>query len=103
MWPVARVPAGQMEATTFDIFRNLKWCQCDWLRCVYKGTKGTTGHFIMSDTRVALCVRSNQECHSTAICWTNDITSNPSKEMLRYLGLNRAVTALILNIDGIYL
>lgn len=60
-WPVARVPAGQMEATTFDIFRNLKWCQCDWLRSVYKGTKGTTGHFIMSYRRAALCVRSIKE------------------------------------------
>lgn len=48
---VTRVPAGQMEATTFDIFRNLKRCQCDWLRCVYKRAKGTRYYyFIMART-----------------------------------------------------
>lgn len=48
VWPDAWGPAGQVEATTSDIFRNLQWGQCDWLCCVHKGTKGTKRHFIMS-------------------------------------------------------
>lgn len=48
VWPDAWGPAGQVEATTSDIFRNLQWGQCDWLCCLHKGTKGTTRHFIMS-------------------------------------------------------
>lgn len=35
--------AGQMEAATSDVFRNIQWRQCNWLCCVHKGTKGAAG------------------------------------------------------------
>ena len=61
---VTRVPAGQMEAATFDIFRNLKWCQCDWLRCVYKRAKGTRV-FIMAyiSSTLPFTIRVELSCH----------------------------------------
>lgn len=41
VWSDARDPAGQMEAATSDVFRNLQRGQCARLCCMHKGTKGT--------------------------------------------------------------
>lgn len=40
VWSDAGDPAGQMEAATSDVFRNLQRGQCDWLRRVHKGPEG---------------------------------------------------------------
>lgn len=81
VWSDAWGPAGQMEATASDIFRNLQRGQCDWLCCVHKGTKGTRRHFIMF--YISLCLPQWWRlwvvlcCHLLEKLYNADISSPP--------------------------
>lgn len=81
VWSDTRGLAGQMEASTSDIFRNIQWGQCNRICCMHKGTKGTRRHFILSTSQLAFAFPCYlyPQCF-TAISWRQyNIFSPPGK------------------------